>query len=369
MRIAFVHCRITPGGALSVLQDLIDEQEFSKAKVFTLFADRTQLQSNKNKITIVTALPHRINQVFLWCSTHNIPLISWLLDYRNLMFFYPILMRCLSKKIRKYWPERIVISSFAIAKNITPISGVKTLLYLHSPMQYIWSHYDEYKTKLTGIKGKLFRRIAGKLRKRDLKYTHFDTVYANSEYTAKLAQELYAMHNISVSYPHINPLFTQATVVETPLSYFVYVGRLVNFVRETDVIIHLFNELRLPLIIMGSGPDEVYLKSIAKSNIIFVGWMSEVSERVKIMSQARWLINLTKESFWMGTAESLLLGVPVFGYAEGATPSLVNESSWVLAAHKDLPSLKEAFTRFAEKQWNRKQIAIHMRRKLNGGKL
>jgi hypothetical protein len=102
MRIAFVHCRITPGGALSVLQDLIDEQEFSKAKVFTLFADRTQLQSNKNKITIVTALPHRINQVFLWCSTHNIPLISWLLDYRNLMFFYPILMRCLSKKIRKY---------------------------------------------------------------------------------------------------------------------------------------------------------------------------------------------------------------------------------------------------------------------------
>jgi hypothetical protein len=102
MKIAFVHCRITPGGALSVLQDLIDEQEFSEAKVFTLFADRTQLQSNKHKIDIITALPHRINQLFLWCSTHKIPLISWLLDYRNLMFFYPILLCMLSKKIKKF---------------------------------------------------------------------------------------------------------------------------------------------------------------------------------------------------------------------------------------------------------------------------
>ena len=106
---------------------------------------------------------------------------------------------------------------------------------------------------------------------------------------------------------------------------------------------------------MGSGPDEAYLKSIAKSNIIFVGWMGEVSERIKIMSQAKWLINLTKESFWMGTAESLLLGVPVFGYAQGATPSLVNENSGVLVTHKDISTLKKEFTRFAEKQWNRKQ--------------
>ena len=287
MKLAFVHCWIMPGGALSVLQDLVDEQDFSEAKVFTLFTDRPDLQNDTHKLQIITALPRWVNQLFQFCSTHNIPLISWLLDYRNLMFFYPTLMCILSKKIKKYGPERIVISSFAIAKNITPISGVKTTLYLHSPMQYIWSHYDEYKTKLTGIKGKLFRWVTGKLRKRDLRYTHFDTVYANSEYTAKLAEELYTMHHASVSYPHISPAFTHAEVVETPLPYFVYVGRLVTFVRESDVIIHLFNELGLPLIMMGSGPDEVYLKSIAKSNIIFLGWIGDVQERVKIMSQAR----------------------------------------------------------------------------------
>jgi glycerophosphoryl diester phosphodiesterase len=64
------------------------------------------------------------------------------------MFFYPSLMKILSKKIKRAKPDHILISSFAIAKNITPISGVPMTLYLHSPMQYIWTHYDEYKEKL-----------------------------------------------------------------------------------------------------------------------------------------------------------------------------------------------------------------------------
>jgi len=58
-------------------------------------------------------------------------------------------MKILSKKIKKRKPDYITISSFAIAKNITPISGIPMMLYLHSPMQYIWTHYDEYNEKLT----------------------------------------------------------------------------------------------------------------------------------------------------------------------------------------------------------------------------
>lgn len=70
----------------------------------------------------------------------------------------------------------------------------------------------------------------------------------------------------------------------------------------------------------------------------------------------------------MGTAESLLLGVPVFGFNEGATSSLVNEDSGILVTSKTFESLKKDFARFQGKQWNRKQIAIHARRKLAGGK-
>ena len=70
----------------------------------------------------------------------------------------------------------------------------------------------------------------------------------------------------------------------------------------------------------------------------------------------------------MGTAEALLLGVPVFGYNGGATPSLVNEDSGILVKSKKIDELKKDFAHFQEKQWNRKHIAIHARRKLTGGK-
>ena len=317
MKFAFVHCRIQPGGALAVLKDLIDEhKDMKQAKVFTLFSDCSMLHTEKYNLQVVTALPKRINNFFLRCSKRNIPLISRLFDYRNLMFFYPSLISILSQKIKRYHPDHIFISSFAIAKNITPVSGVPMTLYLHSPMQYIRTHYDEYNEKLKGIKGKLFHRIVPKLRKRDLEFTKFDKVYANSAYTAKVAKELYDIKSIQVKYPCIAQKFFIPAIQETPLEYYLYVGRLVAFVREADKIIKLCNEMKVPLIMMGSGPDEAYLKSIAGPTIIFIGRINEIDERVKIISQAKGLINLTKESYGIGTVEAMLLGVPIFGYGE-----------------------------------------------------
>lgn len=255
--------------------------------IYTLFSDTTHVTTQHHTLKVTTALPKRINRLFLWSSTHNIRCISWLFDYRNLMFFYPLLMKILSKKIKNNNPEYIIISSFAIAKNITPISGIPMMLYLHSPIQYVWTHYDEYKAKLTGIKGKLFNRIVPKIRKRDLKYTKFDKIYANSKYTAKVAEELYDMKNVQIKYPHITENFFIPLVQDIPQAYYLYIGRLVNFVREADKIIHLCNKMKVPLIVMGSGPDEAYLKSIAGPSIIFIGWIKDIDEKIKIISQAK----------------------------------------------------------------------------------
>lgn len=364
MKIAFVHCRISPGWAFAVFQDLIDEQKnVDEATVFTLFSDRNQVKTDKHTYTIITALPTWINNFFLRCSTHKIPLFSRLFDYRNLMFFYPILMKILSKKIKKRKPDHIVISSFAIAKNITPISGVPMMLYLHSPMQYIRTHYDEYNEKLKWIKGKLFNRIVPKLRRRDLRFTKFDKIYANSKYTAAIAEELYGIKNIQIKYPRIPNKFFIPAVQETPQEYYLYVGRLVSFVREADKIIKLCNEFKVPLIVMWSGPDEVYLKSIAGPSIIFIGWVQDVNEKIKIISQAKGLINLTKESYGIGTIEALLLGVPVFGYSQWATAELVDKDCGILVANKQHQTLVEEFKKFMNTQRDRKTISKRIREK------
>ena len=95
------------------------------------------------------------------------------------------------------------------------------------------------------------------------------------------------MKNIQIKYPRVTEKCFIPAVQEIPLEYYLYVGRLVTFVREADKIIKLCNEIKVPLIVMGSGPDEVYLKSIAGPSIIFIGWITDVDEKIKIISQAK----------------------------------------------------------------------------------
>lgn len=343
-----------PGGVLNVLKDLIYWEDFSDAKIFSLFSDRTELLVWEKKIQIVTALPKWLNNRFLYCTRHHIKFISSIFDYRNLMMIYPLCMRVLSRKIKKYNPEKIVISSFAIAKNIS-VSNVYKKLYLHSPMQYIWSHYDEYTKKLKWFKGLLFKAITPKLRKWDKKFTQFDEVEFNSQYTAKLSKELYWIE-WKVVYPKVDSVFQTSTVNLQPNNYYIYVWRTVKFVKEVDKIINLFNEVKQPLLIMWSGPDEMYLKSIAWDNIIFIGRISDSNEKMNIIRNAKWLINITKESFWICTAEALLCWVPVFWFNDWASIELINEDSWVLVSDKYHENLVSSFKKFSETERDRELI-------------
>ena len=72
-------------------------------------------------IPIVQTLPKWINQIFLFFTKRKVKILSGVFDYRNLMVFYPRLMKLLSFKIKQRKPDEMQISSFAIAKNITPI--------------------------------------------------------------------------------------------------------------------------------------------------------------------------------------------------------------------------------------------------------
>ena len=274
-------------------------------------------------------------------------------------------MKRLSYKIKKWKPEEIQISSFAIAKNITPIPGVPTQLYLHSPMQYIWSHYEEYHRKLTGRRNRLFNFIVPRLRKWDQRFHRFDSVVCNSHFTQKEAEKIYGLKS-TVSYPKIADQYRYAGISARPMPYFVYVGRLVNFVRETGLIIQLFNRLQLPLIVIGSGPDEEELKQLAGKTVIFTGrnpeWMAE------IIRDAAGLVNLTKESFGIWTVEALLMGVPVFWFAEGATAELVDKDCGILAKKKELSSLELDMQYFLAKKRDRKLISERIREKLEKNK-
>lgn len=366
-----------PWWVLNVFVDMIENEKFTESKIFTAFSDREYLETSKWKIEIVTALPTFLNNLFLFFANKHIFILSSVFDYRNLMFFYKLLMKILSTKIIAYTPPKIVISSFAISKNLEfcknnykssklfkkhnfdPI----TSLYLHSPMQYIRSHHQEYLQKIKWYKLKIFKYITPKLQQRDKNYTVYDQVYSNSEYTAELAQKIYNLES-TVKYPQIQQEFLHQVVNPEPQNYYIYVWRLVRFVKELDKIIWLFNQTWKSLLIMWSGPDEQYLKSISNWNIIFIWRIEDTTEKIKIIKNALWLINITKESFGLWTVEALLLWVPVFGYNDWASPELIDQSSGLLIPDKRYKTLLEYFDKFEKTKRDRKLIQDNINLKL-----
>lgn len=372
MKNAFVNCWIAPGGVLNVFVDLLKSHKATENdKIFTIFSKQKSFNFGSHEIKIVTALPNWINSLFVYFWKNKVFLLSSIFDYRNLMLFYPLMMNILSWKIKRFGAEKVYISSFAIAKNLsfcrewyTGKYKPYTELYLHSPMQYIRSHRKEYTRKLKWFKWWIFRNLVSFLQKRDLKYKNYDKVFSNSKYTAGLAKNLYWFES-EIKYPKVSESFfkTQPNLINQ--GYYVFVGRLVKFVKECDLIIEAFNKIGKPLIMIGAGPDELYLKSIANDNIIFVGWIDDVEEKMKIISRSKWMINITKESFGLWTVESLLLWVPVLGYWKGATLELVDKKSGVLLYEKNVEKFIEAFEKFDEINWEKEEIINSIRKKLD----
>ncbi|MBS8122524.1 glycosyltransferase [Candidatus Vampirococcus lugosii] len=350
MKIAFVHdWIITIGGAEKVFIDLIKEEKYSQGEIFCVFSDKNFLSINGQDIKINSVIKNNflINKI----------------GYRNLMPIFPILNYFLSKKIKKYNPDKLLISSFAIAKNIK--SKVYKKIYLHSPMQYIRDSYEEYLEKLFGIKKLIFKISSKFLRKWDKKYFQFDEVYFNSKYTEKLAQKIYGIKGI-VKYPKINNEIVNTNIVNQKDNYYIYIGRLVRFSKELDKIIELFNNLDDNLLIVGAGPDELLLKSkVKKSNIIFLGEINNLQKKIKLLKKSKGLINITKESFGIVTAESLSLGVPVFAYNCGASPELLDLRSGVLIHKKNQYELKNKFEEFKKIKFDYQEIKNNFLSKLD----
>lgn len=361
--IAFVHCWIMPWGALNVLKDLIIEKNSNTdIQIFTIFSNTKYLEIDW-KIKVITALPWRLNSWFLHCSKKKNPLLSNLFDYRNLMFFYPLLMKVLSRKIKKYNPKEVVISSFAVAKNLSFCKNkgnaknkINTKLYLHSPMQYIRSHYDDYIQNLKWYKKLLFKIITPHLRKWDKKYTKYNDVICNSKYTSRLAKKIYHIES-KVKYPKTDKKFLKEILSMNTSDYYVFSGRISKLIRNVDLVIEMCNTINIPLLVMWSGPDEMEMKQFAGDSIIFLGWIDDVEERISILKQAKGLINISKESFGIWTFEALCLWVPVFAYDWGGSAELIHDDNWFLTKEKTLDVLIQDFKYFQDKKFDREIIA------------
>jgi glycosyltransferase involved in cell wall biosynthesis len=194
---------------------------------------------------------------------------------------------------------------------------------MHAPMRYVWDWNREYleESKLKG-KTKFFTRLfLNYLRMWDrISAERPDYLIANSKYTAERIKKYYRRES-TVIYPPVD--VEKFTPTKKNADYFLTVGRLVPY-KRVDLLIQVFQKLKLPLVIVGDGPEKEKLQKMVKGDklIKILGWISD-EKKVKLMEQARAFIVATEDDFNITAVEVMAAGKPVIALEKGGTAETV----------------------------------------------
>jgi len=241
----------------------------------------------------------------------------------------------------------VISSSHACSKGIITKPETLHVCYCHTPMRYAWDNWHSYvqEYKMNSILKYFGKKQLHKLRMWDrLSADRVDSFIANSSITEQRIKKYYRK-NSTVIYPMIKHV--DFKIAQKHKNYFLAVGRLTPY-KKFDLIIDTFNELGLPLKIVGTGIMEEDLKKRAKNNIEFLGSVSD-EELKNLYSECEALIFPQIEDFGITAIEAMASGRPVIALEEGgAIDSIIPNKTGIFFKKQTIPQLKKAIERYQE---------------------
>jgi len=240
----------------------------------------------------------------------------------------------------------IISTSSAEAKAVRKTRpGQIHIAYIHTPIRYYWSHYEEFRKefsfgKLTPLIRPFIPLLVKHQRKLDLDSTKdIDVFIANSTVTQQRIKKYYGKPS-TVVYPGVDvSRFTPPPKGER--NGYVLWGRHVPY-KRFDLAIQAANKLKVPLTVIGSGPDTERLKKLAGPTITFTGRVSD-EELVKRAQSAKAFLFPNEEDFGISAVEALAAGTPVIAFAKGGALDIVQDGeTGVLFKEQTVDSLIQA---------------------------
>lgn len=334
-KVAIVYDRVNKfGGAERVLLAL--HEMFPEASLYTSVYDQESAKWAKVFPHIYTSFL----QSFTFAKKHN-ELYGWMMPLAFESFDF------------KNYDLVISVTSEA-AKGIITNANTKHICYMLTPTRYLWSGYLEY------FKNPILRFLAMPI----INYLKWwDTVAsARPDKIIAISTEVqnrikkYYERDTEIVFPPVQFSHLKKSFLRGPRSesashdffedaYYLYVGRLVKY-KKVDLLIDAFNELDLPLVIVGIGPELNKLKKKAKNNICFLGHVNDY-ELPDIYSKAKAFMMPQDEDFGITAVEAQGFGVPVIAYKSGgALDTVVDGKTGILFNEQTKESLIYAIRKF-----------------------
>lgn len=244
----------------------------------------------------------------------------------------------------------IISCSSAEAKAVRKTRpGQKHIAYIHTPIRYYWSHYEEFRREFSFGPFTPFIRpfipsLVKRMRKLDLQSVkNIDVLIANSTVTQARIKKYYGRNSTIIHPPVDVERFTPSPTGER--SGYIMWGRHVPY-KRFDIAIEACNKLGAELTILGTGPDTKRLKKLAGPTVHFAGRVSD-KELVRLAQQARGFLFPNEEDFGISAVEALAAGTPVIAYAKGGVLDIVQDGeTGVLFKEQSAESLIAAMQRF-----------------------
>lgn len=336
MKVALVHdWLVNIGGAEKVLK--VISEIFPEADIFTLVYSKDTLKklnlSSKVYASFINNLPKALSKY-----PYYLPLMPIAIEQFDLSNY-----------------DLIISSSHCVAKGIITKSYQSHICYCHTPMRYLWDLYFPYLRDHNlerGLKSIFVRVIFHYLRMWDvISSNRVDYFIANSKNVADRIKKIYRREAV-VIYPPVD--IENFYTSEKKEDYFIVLSRLVPY-KKVDLVVEVFNDLKLPLVIIGDGEEREKIEKIANENIRILGWQEDKVVK-EYLSKAQALIFPSEEDFGIVPVEAQASGTPVIAFNKGgAKETVVDGKTGILFDEQSVNSLKKAVLRFLRERDNFKK--------------
>lgn len=259
--------------------------------------------------------------------------------------------------LRAYDVVLSITSAFAHGVHKGP--STRHICYCLTPARFLWQ-YDEYVTNesVNGAVRRFLPGVVSSLRAWDLRSAdRVDEFIAISREVQKRIAAWYR-RDACIIYP---PVDVSAFHIAPPSDigdYFLIISRLIPY-KRIDLAIDAFNQTGLPLWIAGDGRDRARLQAQAKSNIKFLGRVSD-SERLDLMARCKAFVFPGQEDFGITPLEANAAGRPVIAYSGGgALDTIIEGQNGVLFHVPTSSALIRCLQEFNVNIFNPQQIRAH----------
>ena len=234
--------------------------------------------------------------------------------FRTLFPLYPSAIRSLGTLDE----DVVVSSSSGWAHGVRTAPRTRHLVYCHTPARWLYRR-DAY-LGARSWQQQVARPLLGSLRRWDRAAARRADVYvANSENTRARIRAVYG-RDAPVVYP---PVDLDRFVPRARGERYLVVSRLLDY-KRVDAVVRAANRASLPLDVVGIGPSESALRTLAGPTVTLHGRLPD-AEITELMQSARAVVLPGEEDFGIVPVEAHAAGKPVVAFAAGGALETVED--------------------------------------------